>query len=76
MLPYRSLSCHHARPTDFPFVVVIQPNPVVPSRGRTPFADTHAAKNAVQCQGFARLSAPGHRSVNTCPVPGGWRLCC
>ena len=76
MLSYRSLSCHHARPTDAPFVVVIQPNRVVPSRGRTPFGDTHAAKNAVQCEDFARLSAPGHRCVNNFPVHGGCRLCC
>ena len=69
MLAYRSLSCH-AHPTDVPFDVVIQPN-----RSRTPFGDTHVAKNAVQCEGFARLSAPGHRSVNTCPVRARWRLC-
>ena len=69
MLPYRSLSCH-AHPTDVPFDVVIQPN-----RSRTPFGDTHVAKNAVQCEGVAGLSDPGHRCLNNFPVHGGFRLC-
>jgi len=71
----RRSSCHHARPTDVPFVVVVQPNRVVPCRCRTPFADTHAAKNAVQCEGVAGLSDPGHRCLNNFPVHGGFRLC-
>src|SRR5207245_4215643 len=43
----RRSSCHHARPTDVPFVVVVQPNRVVPCRCRTPFADIHAPTNEV-----------------------------